>query len=688
MRKTVLRFYTFTIAAIMAGIGTGYAQGASLEWAKKMGGSGYDYGNSVVVDAEKNVYVTGYFMDDGDFHLGSGKVTSRGGQDIFVTKQDAAGNVLWMQQFGGSGRDGGNAITLDTAGNIYVAGYFSDTAIFDPNNRALDLVADGSMTDIFVCKLDNKGDVLWTGRMGSATGDDEARGIALDAEGNVHTTGLFFGVADFDPGSNSNTLNAVSSSDIFVSKLNNNGQYVWAKSMGGVRLDQGEKIAVDRWGYVYTTGQFQRLADFDPGPNPYNMTSGAFSFDVFISKLDKDGNFVWAKQFTGSNPNMGTGLALDYDANVYTTGNFSGSADFDPGTGVESLVAVGSTDIFLSKLDSAGNYVWAKAIGGADDDRGYAVTVDGLGHVFTTGYFSGTVDFNPGGEKDEFTANGSDIFVAKFDSSGQYRWAKQFKGGSSQDWANGIAVDGSGNVYSTGLFNTTVDFDPGTDNYDLKADGGTDIFVHKLICNDTTSSSIEALACTEYTFFGNIYTESGTYQHIVQNSAGCDSTITLVLEVRDVEAHISVEGFKLRTTEPYERYQWFLNGTLIEGATDSIYVVTENGQYSVAIVNDRGCTDTSEIYTVSNVPETGISAPVWADQIKIYPNPVRTILNITTPVTLKASIYALDGRRLMEGMEGRSIDVHNLEEGLYILQLSDQSGHIIQLHKFAKLAGL
>ncbi len=688
MKRAILYIYILTCALIPAGFSSVNAQGVGLEWAKRMGGRGYDYGNAVAVDAERNVYVTGYFNDTSDFGLASGSIISKGGQDIFVTKHDAAGNVIWMRQFGGAGSDAGNDLVLDSVGNIYVTGAFSETVSFDPNNKAYDLTSYGQ-TDIFVCKLRNDGSLVWAAQMGSADGPDEGGGIALDGEGNIYTTGVFYGTADFNPGASSNTLNAAGSSDIFVSKLNNNGEYVWAGGMGGTRLDRGEKIAVDRWGYVYTTGQFQRQADFDPGPNPYNMTSGSNSYDVFISKLDKDGNFVWAKQFTGPNPAMGTSIALDHNANVYTTGNFNGGIDFDPGTGVEMLNSAGAADIFVSKLDSAGNYLWAAGMGGASawGDRGYAIAVDGTGNAFVTGFFSDSVDFDPGIEEYKLYAKSSDIFVTKLDSSGRFKWAKQFVGGASQDWGIGITVDGSGNVYSSGMFNNTVDFDPDTNNADLTAAGGSDIYVYKLICTDTTSSVINMLACTEYTFFDSTYTEEGTYYHILPNGAGCDSTIALVLELKDAEAHITVREFTLSTTEPFESYQWFLNGVPIEGATDSIYQVKENGDYTVAVVNERGCTDTSDVYRVSNVPTGGITVPAWAEEIRVFPNPVQLVLHFTSPVPLYATVFAMDGRELIKGGNNHQIDVSALGAGLYLLQLSDKNGRVLRVEKFSKITG-
>ena len=136
--------------------------------------------------------------------------------------------------------------------------------------------------------------------------------------------------------------------------------YAWAKSMGGTIFDVGRGIAVDTAGNVYTTGGFQETVDFDPGIGIVNLTS-AGGYDIFISKLDVLGNLVWTKNLGGTSDDYGQSIAVDYSGNVYTTGYFSGTVDFDPGAGIFNLTSVGSIDIFVSKLDASGNFVWAKA---------------------------------------------------------------------------------------------------------------------------------------------------------------------------------------------------------------------------------------------------------------------------------------------------------------------------------------
>ena len=320
--------------------------------------------------------------------------------------------------------------------------------------------------------------LVWAKNMGSAS-FDQGSSVAVDASGNVYTTGYFQGTADFDPGPGTYNLTSAGLEDIFISKLDASGNFVWAKSIGGASYDNGYSIAIDASGNVYTTGYYYDTVDFDPGAGTYNLTSPHVK-DIFVSKLDASGNFVWAKNMGGDSDAVGYSIAVDISGNVYTTGHFQGTADFDPGAGTYNLTSTGQKDIFVSKLDASGNFVWAKDLGGSSNENGHSVTVDASGNVYTTGYFQGTADFDPGaGTYNLTSAGGDDIFVSKLDASGNFVWAKNM-GGAFYDDAWSVAVDASGNVYTTGYFRDIADFDPGPGTYNLTSAGQKDIFVSKL----------------------------------------------------------------------------------------------------------------------------------------------------------------------------------------------------------------
>jgi hypothetical protein len=487
--KSVRVVLPLLLAALILTTGTPstYAWSSAEATVSVFGGTSNDSGNSIAVDSSGNVYTTGYFQGTVDFDPGAGtsNLTSAGSVDVFVSKLDSSGAVVWAKSFGGASIEYGFSIAVDGSGNVYTTGIFGGTVDFDPGAGTSNLTSAGS-EDVFVSKLDSSGNFVWAKRFGG-TSSDYGYSIAVDSSGNVYTTGYFQGTADFDPGAGTSNLTSAGNADVFVSKLDSSGTFVWAKGFGGALYDQVSSIAVDSSGNVYTTGIFSGIVDFDPGAGTSNLTS-AGSADVFVSKLNSSGALVWAKSFGEASFDLGNSIAVDSSGNVYTTGYFNGTADFDPGAGTSNLTSAGSADVFVSKLDSSGNLVWAKSFGGTSNDVGYSIAVDSSGNVYTTGAFVGTADFDPGaGTSNLGSAGSEDVFVSKLDSSGALVWAKSF-GGASSDFGNSIAVDSSGNVYTIGFFQGTADFDPGAGTSNLTSAGLTDVFVLKL------TSSGEALA--------------------------------------------------------------------------------------------------------------------------------------------------------------------------------------------------
>ena len=392
------------------------------------------------------------------------------------------GDFVWAKAMGGTGSEEGYGIAVDSSGNVYTTGPFEGTVDFDPGPDTFNLTSAGG-TDIFVSKLDSAGNFVWAKAMGGG-GNDEGHDLTVDSAGNVYTTGYFAGTADFDPGPGIFNLTGVFA-EIFVSKLDSAGNFVWAKTMGCGMGDAGNGIAVDSAGNVYTTGWFDAAADFDPGPGAFILTPFPGLIDTtFISKLDSGGNFVWAKSLGGATnfTEGGMDITLDGASNVYTTGRFYDTVDFDPGPGVFTLTAssTGAMDVFVLKLNSAGSFVWAKSMGGAGNEYAWGIALDNAGNVYTTGSFEDTADFDPGSGIFNLTSMGdSDIFVSKLDSAGSFVWAKGL-GNAGDDCGKGIALDRTGNVYTTGYFQGAVDFDSGPGTFNLNAGGTYDIFLLKL----------------------------------------------------------------------------------------------------------------------------------------------------------------------------------------------------------------
>lgn len=300
---------------------------------------------------------------------------------------------------------------------------------------------------------------------------DAAGSMCVDNWGSIYSTGFFQGVADFDPGPGFYNLTSVGGYDVFISKLDALGNIQWAKSFGGNGGDIANCIINDIVGNIYISGSYSNTVDFDPGIGIFNMTSP--NQKAYISKLDSAGNFIWAKTLGGMDAYTSVADSL---GNIYTIGRFSGTQDFDPGPGIANLTVQPNANVYVLKLDSAGNYLWAKVLGGF---LGFFIGLDAYANVYSAGTFSGTADFDPGVGISNLTANNDDIFVAKLDSAGNFQWAKGL-GGNGDEFLYSLAIDKYNNIYTTGAFEDTADFDPGASTFNLVSSGGGDIFVSKL----------------------------------------------------------------------------------------------------------------------------------------------------------------------------------------------------------------
>jgi hypothetical protein len=417
-------------------------------WTKTMGSaSNHDYGYSVAVDGSGNVYVTGFFWGTVDFDTGAeiDSHTSAGISDIFLTKINSDGTYGWTKTMGGLSDESGYSVAVDGSGNIYVTGYFSGTADFDPGAGFDNHTS--AVKDIFLTKINSDGSYGWTKTMGGS--DEYGYSVAVDGSGNVYVTGTFEGTADFDPGVATDNHTSAGGLDIFLTRINSDGSYGWTKTMGGTdSAGYGRSVAVDGSEDVYVTGYFTGTVDFDPGVATDNHTS-AGGADIFLTRINSDGTYGWTKTMGGGLNENSFSVAVDGSGNVYITGNFRGTVDFDPGAGADNHTSAGYHDIFLTRINSDGTYGWTKTMGGTDSDWGYSVAVDGSGDIYVTGEFYGTADFDPGAVTDNHTsAGGYDIFLTKFSFSSYH----DFNGDGNADI---LGVNSAGMIWWYDIFGDT-----------------------------------------------------------------------------------------------------------------------------------------------------------------------------------------------------------------------------------------
>jgi hypothetical protein len=420
-------------------------QAVSLLYAGFLGGSGWDEGFGIAVDASGNAYVTGY-TDSSDFPAVVGPDTTFNGNfDAFVAKVNPSGTALVYAGFlGGSDSDGGYGIAVDASGNAYVTGHTWSSdfpAVVGP-----DLSYNG-LSDAFVAKVNPSGMALvYAGFLGGSD-TDWGHGIAVDASGNAYVTGET-GSSDFPAVVGPDTSHNGGYRDAFVAKVNPSGTaLVYAGFLGGSDSDYGYGIAVDSSGNAYVTGE-TGSSDFPAVVGPdlsYNGLS-----DAFVAKVNPSGTaLVYAGFLGGLGWDDGNGIAVDSSGNAYVTGG-TGSSDFPAVVGPDTSYN-GYFDAFVAKVNPSGTaLVYAGFLGGSsDDDYGNGIAVDASGNAYVTG-LTWSSDF-PAVVGPDTTFNGYfDAFVAKVNPSGTALVYAGFLGGSFWDMGYGIAVDSSGNAYVTG----------------------------------------------------------------------------------------------------------------------------------------------------------------------------------------------------------------------------------------------
>jgi len=305
--------------------------------------------------------------------------------------------------------------------------------------------------------------------------------VTADQWNDPIVTGQFQGTVDFDAGPGVVELTSNGGADVFVQKLDRNGDLLWARSFGGPLFDYGWSVTTDQVGNVLVTGSFQGTVDFDPGPGTLNITAVSL-LDMFIIKLDAMGNLIWIKTIGGPQSETGVSIATNSNDDILIVGEFADTVDFDPNAGVHNLTSNGpNTDVFILHLDSDGDLIWARSFGGTDTDEARTVVVDANDDLYLLGNYRGTIDLDPGiGTAINVSAGNTDVFVQKFDAGGNLIWGTSF-GGTGLDQGLDLDLDHLGNVYTTGYFLETTDLDPGTSVQNHTATGGDcNIFIQKL----------------------------------------------------------------------------------------------------------------------------------------------------------------------------------------------------------------
>jgi hypothetical protein len=510
--------------------------------------------------------------------------------------------------------------------------------------------------------------------------------------------------------------------------------------LGGSSSTVAFDLDVDGDENVYAGGEFWGTVDFDPGSGVKNKTASGFTADAFLLKLDSNGNYKWVNIIIGSNNDWVRSVDIGNEGNVEVSGAFESTTDFDAGAGVYNLTSKGNYDMFIASYSlDAGVFNWAISCGGTSNDQCYGFDVSETGDCFLTGFFSGSVDFDPGPGSFLIDAgSSSDIFFLQLNNAGLYKQAYGF--GSTTGGGTGLAVyaDAAGRITMGGAFENTVDFDPGAgvfsftsinttsdcfvvqfnscipietnlstticDGDSVFADGNfqtvsgeyIDYFISSAGCDSIVTlnltvlpaitTNISASICEGdfFPFNGNNISESGIYSGSFIATNGCDSLVILNLNVIDINASIFQNGDTL-FANGNGTVQWIFCETGLPASEDNnnFFIPTLNGWYA-AIITNGFCSDTTECAPVF----TGINSFENESDVRIFPNPATDQLTIQirsespqTLIQLRNTLGVIIKEMKLSSHEYK-LNLENIIPGVYLIYVIQ--GETIFVEKILK----
>lgn len=655
-----------------------------------------------------------------DFDPGSDTdtVSSLGSSDAFILKLDSAGKYVWSKVICGSDWEEGITIISDKNNNLFITGVYSGTTDFNPSSR-LDTLSSIGGNDVFICKFDTAGNFKWVKNMGGAA-TDQANSMFIDKLGHIYVTGIFEGTCDFDPGAAIDTITPAGIRDIFISKLDSNGSFVWAKNIGGGKgYNFSSTIRTDDKGNVYTCGSFEDIVNFNPGI-PTDTLSSNGSRDIFISKLDSQGNFICVKRMGGTGDDMGLGLAIDASNNIITTGYFNDKVDFDPSSNIFNLTSSGDNDIFISKLEQCYSTIITQP-------TSTTVNVSSIA-IFSISVSSATATF----QWQENTGSG----FTNLSNNSQYAGVT-----SDTLFINNVSLQHNNYTYRCLITHGTC---MDTSNYATL----TATCVLKIITNpnsmmyfvDSTATFIVSASSTKATFqwqenmgsgFINLFSNSGQYFGVkndtlyVSNLAlsqnnnkyrciikenGCADTSTaaslnvkcnLTVKAQPINQTVNVGDtvrYSVTSLNQKSTFQWqqnsgtgFINlsnfGQFSGVNTDTLTIRNikknqDNYGYRCLVINGA-CIDSSIGATLTVINPAGIDNLSDNNSIIIYPNPASGVINIANKKSqiLSLNIYNTLGELVCGTIYNNhaqlSIDLSGLPKGLYFIKVGDDTQRFV-----------
>jgi hypothetical protein len=614
--------------------------------------------NTLEIDQSSNVLIAGGFYGSADFDPGPATYMATVGgpgftEDMFVLKLDKEGNFIWMRQLrsleGAVHQHFG--LASDGENSIYFAGNFTSSIDFDPGTAIARVTSNGA-DDAFIVKLDHQGNYQWAKRWG-ASGSDKIFGLEVDNEGNVYSTGQFYEVVDFDPGPASFILSSPNTRCTFISRLDKNGNFIYAKNLQGGD-SYGETIAVDSSKNVYVAGGFYGTIDFDPGAAVFNLTKGS----LYTMKLYPDGSFAWAAGYISqTNVTFGSldgAIAVDIFKNVYFTGAFPTTVDFDPGPSIHAVAPIGRTDVYILKVSQC------HTITNESASFCSSYTVNGVTYANSGTYY----------QVFPISANCDSILALHLTRQDRYTTITA-TGCNTYNW-NGK------NLTSSGVYRDTISLPNGCDS----------IVQLNLTINRTVYTNLTETVCGSYPWKGGVLTLTGMYRDTIVLPNGCDSIVAFNLTVNpspkpELGSDTTVCGGGSLILKPgsFKNYLWN------NGSNANTLTISAPGKYSLRVTDNNNCTATDSI-TV----DFGLACIECelTSETKLGPSPLRdwfVIYKNSTRCEVRMNVYSSLGSLVVKNKlinDGQnSIHLQHLSPGNYFYVLHS-NGKLLKKGKIFK----
>ena len=528
--------------------------------------------------------------------------------------------------FGGSANDAPSTIDVANDGSVYITGNFKGTVDFDPSNAVSNLTSDGS-SNIFIQKLDSSGNLLWVKKINPKMAQSFLAS-KVTPDGSLLITGTFNNTIDIDPGVGVTSITSSADTDTFILKLDCNGNFIWGKNLitASTYFEYVSAIDCDITGNIYVAGYYLGICTIGETAVPNN---GAY--DGFILKMDFNGNASWTKRMGGQSYDAFTTLKVGADNAILLSGYYGETVDFNLGSDTYNLIAAGQQDGFLMKLDTNGNFLWAKSFGGDrfDNVPDFQLLSDGS-IVVILNLTSTSITMNVAGSDVIFTNNinptyvGDEYIILKTDSASNVLWAKQF-GLPANDIAAHIEVDQSNKIYISGNFMNTVDFNPSSDINNLTSSGNTDIFIQCLTSD------------------GNFHSA-----HKIGGS-GEDSSYNFA----------------------YKDNSLYFIGTFV----NTINLNPNDGETALNFTSNGG---TDYFYSKYGVSNLSTFENNFDREVLLYPNPSNGIFNIQKEnfKDNHVKIYDFSGRLIKQLALNSKVTTSRLAKGIYLLEVSAPEGKV------------